>query len=424
MNNPTTITLACGMPLIVEPIAGVRSAGFCWLVPAGTSSEPEDRQGLGAVISEWLFRGAGELRSRQQADALDRLGLSRGSEVTGYYLRFTASMLGEKLHDALPLLTDIILRPRFDPEHLEPARDLALQALAGVQDNPQERAGLLLSNRYNPRPLHRAHYGTEAGLKALTREDALAHWAQRAKPQGSILAIAGDVDPQRVADRLNALLQGWSGSAPAPALTPAPSVGTCFHEQDDTSSQVQIFVAHRAPAEADADCQLERVVGAVLSGGSSCRLFTEVRERRGLCYSVSAAYSADRSFGRVTAYVGTTPEKAQESLDVLAAELARINAPAGAGGGISAEEFQRAIVRHKSGLVFSGESTSARAGALAGDYHRLGRARSLNELAGQIDQITLAKVNDYLARRDPGPLTIVTLGPRALNPPPGVVMAS
>jgi predicted Zn-dependent peptidase len=154
----------------------------------------------------------------------------------------------------------------------------------------------------------------------------------------------------------------------------------------------------------------------VLSGGTAGRLFTEVREKRGLCYSVSAGYASGRDFGAVTAYVGTTPERAQESLDVLWAELARIGTAEGA---VTQEEFERAVIGMKSRLVFAGESTAARAAGLATDLHRLGRARGLAEMAAQIDAVTLGQVADYLRRRDMGRVTIQTLGPAGLRAPTG-----
>jgi predicted Zn-dependent peptidase len=146
----------------------------------------------------------------------------------------------------------------------------------------------------------------------------------------------------------------------------------------------------------------------------SGRLFSEVREKRGLCYSVSAGYRPDRDYGVVTAYVGTTPERAQESLDVLIAELHRISTPEGR---VTEEEFKRAKVGMKSGLVFSGESTGSRAVSLAADQRKLGRPRSLDELAQQVDAVTLDQLNAYLARRAIGAATIQTLGPRDLKSP-------
>jgi len=409
-------TLRCGMPLITEVNPAVRSASVCWLLPVGSAADPADREGLSTLLSELIFRGAGANDSRAQADALDALGLARGADVGGQFLRLTATMLGDRLEPALALLADIARAPRLDPDAVEPARALALQALAGLKDQPQERAGILLSQRHNPPPINRSGLGTEAGLRSATPDDLARQWSARARPVGSILAVAGAIDPVALARRLDALLDGWTGEAALVPAGPSLTRGTYLHEPDD-SAQVQILLAHDAPREADPDSILERIVASVLSGGSSSRLFTEVRERRGLCYSVSASYSAEKDWGRVTGYVGTTPEKAQQSLDVLLAELARIATPAGA---VTLEEFARAVVGYKSRLVFSGESTAARAGALASDWHRLGRARALSDLASRVEAVTLPEVNAYLRRRAPGATTIVTLGPSPLTPPSGI----
>jgi predicted Zn-dependent peptidase len=415
MSTIVTRMLDCGMPLVVEPVAGVRSAALTWLVPAGTATEPPDRQGMASMWAELLLRGAGALRSRAHADAVDRLGVSRATDVGGYHLRLSATMVGTRLPDALPLLADMILHPRMEEDAVGPTRELALAAIESLKDEPQQRAAVAARTRHFPVPLNRSPQGLREGVLAVSRDELVEGWAARARPGGSILAMAGAVDPDDSAMRLNALLRGWQGSAPAFELGRAPLRGYA-HEQDDTQ-QVQIILMHDAPPEPDPSSLIEKVVGSVLSGGMAGRLFTEVREKRGLCYAVNAAYSSGRDFGAVTAYVGTTPERAQESLDVLWAELARINGPLNAGGGVTPDEFARAVVGMKSRLVFAGESTAARAAGLAYDVHRIGRPRGLAELASQIDSVTLDQVNGYLARRDLGRITIQTLGPTALNPP-------
>jgi predicted Zn-dependent peptidase len=321
-------------------------------------------------------------------------------------------MIGSRLIEALPLIVDMVRRPRMDEESIGPARDLALQALESLKDDPHGRAALHAKARHFAAPLNRSSLGTQEGLEATTRDDLVSGWAARARPEGAILAVAGAVDPDAVERRLNELLKGWSGAGPEPTPGAAPSRGY-GHEQDETN-QVQILVLHDAPPEPDASSILEKVVISVLSGGMAGRLFTEVREKRGLCYSVSAGYSSGKQIGAVEAYVGTAPDRAQQSLDVLMAELERINSAAGA---VEAEELERALVGMKSRLVFAGESTSARAGSLAYDQHRLGRPRSLDEIAREVAGVTLGRVNGYLSGRKLGRLTIQTLGPAALTPP-------
>jgi len=412
MNTITVRALRCGMPLVVEEMSGVRSVAVSWLVPAGVATEPADKAGLCPMWAELLMRGAGELRSREHADALDRLGVARSAEPGLQHLRVGATMMGTRLLESLPLLVDMVRRPRFEAESVGPARDLALQAIESLKDDPHARAGIAARSRHFPGPFNRSMLGTAEGVRSVTRADVVKGWAARARPGGSIFAAAGAVDPGALQRRLDELLDGWTGSWAEARPDGTPARGYA-HEQD-ASNQVQIIVMHDAPREPEEASILEKVVASVLSGGMSGRLFSEVREKRGLCYAVSAGYSGGKHFGAVEAYVGTTPERAQESLDVLMAELARIHS---AGGRVDAGELSRALVGMKSRLVFSGESTAARAASLASDMHRLGRARSLSEMAAQVDGVTLERLNGYLASRSMGRVTVQTLGPAALTPP-------
>jgi len=411
MSEPHQIELSCGARLAVERIPGVRSIGISWLVPAGDAFDPEDRLGRAPVLAELLMRGAGERDSRAQADAFDRAGVSRSVENGRIYARASATMLSDRLQDGLELLAESVLEPRMEPESVEASRELALQALASLPDDPQHRAMLLARARHHPPPLNRSGYGTEDGLRALTPDELHDGWAVAARPVGSIIALAGDIDADDAARRLESLLSAWSGEAPWYDRGPAPERGYA-HEHDD-SAQVQALIVHDAPSASDPMCPAARVLAAVLSGGMSGRLFTEVREKRGLCYSVNASYASERETGTVTAYVGTTPDRAQEAVDVLHAELTGI----GRTRPVERDEFDRAVEGLKSRVVFGGESTSARAGSLAGDIHRLGRARSLEEVTAEIESVTLDGLNEYAAGRELGAMTVQTLGPAGVKPP-------
>ncbi len=414
MNAPEMRTLRCGMPLVIERITGVRSVGVCWLVSGGTAREPSEKQGLSAMWSELLFRGAGELDSRAHADALDRLGIARGGSPQSRYQRLSFTLLGDELEAALGLLVDMVRRPRMEERSIEPVRDLSLQALWGLRDDPQERVMLALRARHEAAPFNRSSYGTEEGLKGIGRSDLVQEWERAAKPESSVLAVAGDCDPAKVERRLNDLLEGWDGSCPEPQERGAAERG--YEHISDQTNQAHIAIGIDAPKEADEASALERVAIGALSGGMSGRLFTEVREKRSLCYSVHARYRPTRDHGRVLAYAGTTPERAQETLDVLHGELRRLIGPE---GGIDESEFRRAVTGLKSRIALGGESTSARAAALAGDQDAIGRPRSLEDLTARIEAVTLDQVNAYLRDRTLGEMTIVTIGPEPLKPPAG-----
>ncbi len=399
-----------GLTLVTEAMSGVQSAAIRWLVPAGAVFEDIHNLGTSGVCAEMLMRGAADLDSRQQADAFDRAGALRDIDNSTRYMQVTASMLAHRIGEAVPLLADTVLRPRMARASFAPARELALQSIASLADDPHQRTALAARKRHLPEPYNRDTLGTIEGLTALTHDDLCAWWRAHALPAGSVVAVAGDLDHDAIVEQFGPVNQGWNGRVDQPGARGAAPRGYAHIEED--SAQVQVLIVHDAPTIDHPDHTLERLAISVLSGGMSGRLFTEVREKRGLCYAVSSGYRADKDRGVVSNYVGTTPERAQESIDVLMGELRRINT-----GDVTAPELARAKTGLKSRLVFSGESTRARAAAIATDMVNLGRARSLDEIIASLDAVTLAQLNGYLRRRDLGVLTTQTLGPSPLTPP-------
>ncbi|MFG0260206.1 MAG: M16 family metallopeptidase [Phycisphaerales bacterium JB041] len=415
MTEISQFTLTNQTRVVVESNPGVQSAAMVWLLPAGIATDAPDRVGRASMWSELLLRGAGDLDSRAQADAFDRLGAGRSTGVSSRFLSLSTTLLGSRLLESLPLLADMVRLPRFDDGSIEPTRQLCLQAIDALQDEPAELAALGARARHLAPPFNRPTDGERAGIEALTREELRGQWPGAAAAASTIIAVSGHVDPAPLEEALETLLGGWRGLTEEP--TPTSEAPRGYDHIEDDTNQVQIVLMHDAPAEPSEDAVLERLAVRVLSGGMSSRLFTEVREKRGLCYSVHARYSTDRDFGLVSASVGTQPDRAQESLDVLVAEMQRLGTPEGR---ITPEEFRRAVAGLKSGLVFSGESTDARASALATDLFRLGRPRSLAEIAAEIDAVTLDQLNEYVASREMGRVTVQTLGPAALTVPRSV----
>ncbi len=410
LNTINTHTCANGLVIITEPMSGVQSAAIRWLLPAGAVFEDIHNLGTSSVCAEMLMRGAANLDSKAQADAFDHAGALREINNSIRYMQLSVSMIGHRINETIPLMMDMVRSPMMSNDSFAPSCELAMQAVASLADDPQQRTALAARARHLPAPYGRDTLGTIAGIEALTHDALTTWWNAHAKPAGSVLAIAGDIDTQSVIEQIESLTCDWSGSVDQPEPTNEPPRG--YAHIDDDSSQVQILIVHDGPCEGHADSMLEKLAIAVLSGGMSGRLFTEVREKRGLCYSVSASFRADKDRGVVSNYVGTTPERAQESLDVLMAQILRIGQ-----GNVTDEELTRAKTGFKSRLIFSGESTSARAGAIGADHLNLGRTRTLDEIIDQINAIELDELNAYLTRRAIGRPTIQTLGPDALTPP-------
>ena len=399
----------CGATLVVEPIPSVASAALSWMIPVGSATDAPQDDGEAAMLSELVYRGAGGLDSRQHSDALDRLGVQRYGSVMTHHLRLNATMLGDHLADALPLLTAMVTAPELPADAIEAVRSLCLQSLDSLDDDPQHLVMLKLRERHLPPPFNRHGFGRRDVLEHCTIRALRESWAARCMPGGTILAVAGAVDSDTVGRQLDDLLSGWSGSAAAPSELARP-LGGHDHTAADTA-QMHIGVAWDAPREADADSMLERLAVGVLSGGTSARLFAEVRQKRSLCYSVGASYGAGRDHGLVSLYAGTTPQRAQETLDVCLAEIERLRE------GVASDEFDRASIGLKSHLIMQGESTAARASAIGYDHFRLGRTRTLDDLARRIDAITLDELNAYVAGREFGEFTVATIGPVELGVP-------
>ena len=404
-----THTYSNGLILVAEPMVGVRSLAMTLLTPAGVARQPETQQGVAPLLAEMLGRGAGGQGSRAFNEALDTLGVHRSASAGNRHLRLGATLVGENLDAALPLLLSQALSPNLDANELEPSRDLCLQEIAALDDDPQRRAMIALRGHHFPEPLGRPSDGIAEHLKALTLDDVKQFWQNGVVSGGSILAFAGQFDWDKLRDTVGELTKDWAGQADEVEPTTAAPRG--YTHLDAQTEQVHIGLAYDAPADPDEQSMLQRAAVSVLSGGMSSRLFTEVREKRGLCYSVYASYAGMRDRGAVLGYAGTTTPRAQETLDVFVAELKRLSQ------GIEVDELQRAMVGMKARLVMQGESTGARAGAIAADLYVHGRPRTLDELVDKVDSVTLEDVNRFVAENLIQDITAVTIGPERLNFP-------
>lgn len=396
-----------GLSLVLEPKKNVKSCSVQWVFPAGSCTDHSEAVGLSVMLADMLPRGAADLDSRSLSDAMDRCGMRRSSDVGIHHLVLSATMLGSDLERGLDLTSSMVLDPTLPEDALEPIRSLSLQSLDSLQDDPQQEIMYRLRARHRRSPFNRSGYGEREAIESATIEQLREAWRLRMVPHGSILSVAGEVDPTEMERWVEARLSDWTGT-PQEASDMKDRIGGIEHVERDTS-QVHIAIAWDAPPEPHPDSVLERIATRVFGGSSSGRLFTEVRQKRSLCYSVSGVYRGGRDVGVISVYSGTTPERAQETFDTCLSEFHRMSK------GIDKDEFRRIKTGLESALVLSGESSSARANALVADYFRLGRARTLEQLREDIASVSLDQVNEYLENRHAGDPTIVTMGPVALQ---------
>jgi predicted Zn-dependent peptidase len=404
-----THTLANGLVLLAEPVATAESAAFTLMTPCGCSNDPADRLGLAGLVCDMTLRGAGPRDSRALVNDLEVLGVERGESVGISQTSFSGATLADNLEDALTIFADIIQRPHLPEDQLEASRLVCLQEIRGIEDEPAQKLMDELRKRTYPDPWGRSSHGNEAGINAATAADVRRMWSTFYRPNGAILGVAGKVDWDRLVDLIETLFGAWKPMEVLASVEQKP-LDTPPHI-DFEGNQCHIGIAFPSVPYRDPRYLQAWAAVGVLSGGMSSRLFTEVREKRGLCYSVSASLQTQLTRARVLCYAGTTAERAQETLDVTFAELLRLRE------GVEQSELQRLKARIKSGLIMQQESTSARSGSIARDWYHLGRVRTLDELGQQVDELTAHSINEYLDAHPPSDFTFATLGPQPLKIP-------
>jgi predicted Zn-dependent peptidase len=399
-------TFENGLTLLAEKMPGMHSAAMTLLLPAGSATDPVDRSGSATVVSDLVLRGAGERDNKQLTDYLDGLGLQRSASVGVHHTRFGCAALAHNVVESLATYADIVRRPMMPESGFQAAQDLALQSLAGIDDEPRQKLMIALREWFLPSPWGRNPMGNKDDLQKLTLDLCKADFARRYHPNQAILAIAGNLEFEKVKETVAKVFGDWKGQ-PVDKVVEMPPPGH-HHHIDQQSEQTHIGIAYPAIPETHEDYYKIRMAMEVLGGGMSGRLFTEVREKRALVYNVSAGYSSLPDRGMVMGYAGTSNDRAQATLDCVIGEIHRLSE------GVTPAELARSKTGLKASTIMSGESTSSRAGAIAHDFFVRGRIRTLEEIKSAIDSVTVDQVNSYLAANKPGPFTIVTVGPKPL----------
>jgi predicted Zn-dependent peptidase len=400
-------TLSNGLTVLVETMPAVQSAAFALLVNAGSIYDPPEQNGTATALADWMARGAGGRTSRQLLAELDRMGI-QGNESAGIqHMIFRGSCLAANLPAAFRLYGDIILRPHLEEDEFEPVLAGVEHGLLAIEDEPRQKIMIELLRRSYPHPWGQPPEGTLEDLPNLTPDSVRNHHRQCVKPAQAVLGIAGNVTLDSVMPVLNEVFGDWTGSNDQVIAT---GESTPFRAHLNLeSTQTQIGVAYPAVAYSDPDYYAAWATVDVLSGGMSSRLFTEIREKRGLCYSVYASLNALKDRGQVLCYAGTTSERAQETLDVLQAELVRL------AEGIGQDELNRCKARAKSSLIMAQESSGSRAASLARNWYHLGRAVTLEEVRAKIEALTVQTVLEYVQKHPAKDFCILTMGPEPLQ---------
>lgn len=397
-----------GVTLIAEEIEGVSSASLSILFPTGCAVDPLKQEGLSILLVELLFKGAGNYDSKQLAAEFDKIGAHRSHSAGIEVSSFSCSLLAENLLRAIELFSLVITSPNFPEQDLDPVRELALQDILALEDEPASKIMNVLAQKFYPYPFGRSQYGTEEGLRSTGISQIKDFYQSEVKSGEIIVSVAGQFNWKELEQKVAQCFSSWK--AAKKRLEVPPLLGQKqYHHLEQETQQVQIAFAYPSISFDHPDYYVARVSNSVLSGGMAGRLFIEVREKRGLVYRVGSSHSAARKRGAVFAYAGTTPDNAQTTLDVMLKEMKGLQ------NGVSADELKRAKTELKSSLIMHSETSSVRASALVNDWWNLGRLRQLEEVKAGIDKVTNEDIMRFQKAFPVDGFTLITLGPKKVE---------
>ncbi|MCC9600096.1 insulinase family protein [Stieleria sp. JC731] len=407
MTDITLHQMPCGMTVLVQPMPWLRTAAFTLSLRAGIQDESPEQSGLASLVCEMVQRGAGHYNSRDLVAVQDNLGMDRNSGVATATVSFGGAMPRESIGDAIKLYGDIVRRPHLPGDQLEDARMMMLHELRAIEDEPAQRVMRRLREMHYGKRLGRGSQGTATSLSSLQMQDVQEFYQSHYNATESILTVAGDVKSDDVIKVVEEVFGDWKSGPPSPM--PEPEGQSGYEHLQADSSQTHIAFSFPSLWYGHEDYFRMRAGVGILSDGMSSRLFDRVREKRGLCYTVSASCHSLRNAGGIFGYAGTTPQRAQETLDVTLHEIQHL------ADDLQPEELDRWKVRIESALIMEQESSASRASSLASDFIQIGRAMPTEELSQLIESLTLDDVRDYWQQHQPADYRIVTLGVEPLD---------
>ena len=400
-------TLDSGLRVVTDAIEGVESAAVGVWVDVGARDEPHELNGISHLLEHMAFKGTDRRDAMAIAQEIEDVGGHVNAYTSREHTAYYARVLKDDVPLAVDILSDILQHSTFLEDELEKERWVVSQEIAQVYDTPDDYVFDLFQEQAFPgQPLGRSILGTSEVVESFRRE-ALADFQGRFYTGDSmILAAAGGVDHDtivRMAESQFGNLRRKNGHAPEPAVYGGGAV-----EREDDVEQVHLILGFDGVGYSDPDYYAIQLLTGALGGGMSSRLFQEVREKRGLAYSIYAFHSSYVDGGLFGVYAGCADEDAAEVATVVADELKRST------DGISQAELDRARTQIKAGLLMSRESTSARCENAARQLLIHGRHVPQEEIVARLEAVTSDDMRRCAGRLFcNGRPTVATIGPKS-----------
>lgn len=397
--------LPSGLTVVTDTMAHLETAALGVWTGVGGRDEKPDEHGMSHLLEHMAFKGTTRRTSQQIAEEIEAVGgdlnAATSNETTAYYAR----VLKADVPLALDVLSDILANPSFDAEELEREKSVIEQEIGAAQDTPDDLVFEHLSElSYPDQPMGRSLLGTPQTLASFSRDNLQNYLSTHYHGPDMVVAAAGAVDHKSVVAEVE---QRFASFEATPAPKPSPAMfgkgGSRVIHRD--LEQAHLTLALEGLPQSDLSLFSLQVFTNILGGGMSSRLFQEVREKRGLCYSIYTFHAAYSDTGFFGLYTGTDPADAPEMVEVIVDEMNN------AVETLTEKEIARSKAQMKAGLLMGMESCSARAEQMARHMLAYGRPLTVDELVARIDAVTVETTRDaargLLSRSRPA---VVALG--------------
>lgn len=398
-------TIDNGVRVITDPMADIQSAAIGVWFDAGAVDEGPEANGLAHLLEHMAFKGTRRRSAKQIAEEMEAVGgylnASTGYQRTGYYAR----ILEDDLETAFDIIADILTQPSFDDSELVKEKEVVIQEIGEAADTPDDAVfDQLQAAAFGAHAMARPILGTRDSVRAQTAKDLRGFMDHYYRPANMVVTAVGSVDPKKIIT-LTEQYFGMRDEPPrAPRSAPAAYVGGVQSRVRDIE-QTHVALAYEGVSARDDDALAMRVFTEALGGGMASRIFQEVREERGLAYSVYAFNEHYDDVGLLCAYVGTEARHAGDAVSIVRREIeAMATAP-------TDTEISRAKAMLKASLLMGLESPGARAEALVGQAFLKNKLQDMKELVSRIENVTRGDVARCAARALASPVSVSVVGP-------------
>jgi predicted Zn-dependent peptidase len=408
-------TLDCGLRIITDTDATVRSASVGYFVNIGSRDEAPAEAGASHFLEHVLFKGTSRRSAKEISSSIENLGGGINAYTTNEFTSFYAKVVDEDLPLAVDVLSDVITSAVVSKEEFETERNVVFQEMAMRDDDPQDCAEEAFGSAFwGAHPLGVSILGTKESMSAISRDQIFNYYKSNYRPEAMVVSAAGNINHNKFVDlvKQNLLRDNFLDGISVPksrdfsAFTPAPTKRVNIH--NGNFEQTNLFLGLEGVGRKDPRSTALKVLTIAIGSGMSSRLFQEIREKRGLVYSVDGLVRRYVGSGYFAIYAGCAPERAAEVIKVAREILDDV-----ASNGITDEEFSRGKNAVRAGVLLAGEDSAYRMDRVGSSEIWDGYAKSPDEMMSDLNLVTKEEVEEIARQFFTRPLTLGLAGPKA-----------